>query len=124
MKKSAALLILVVLSASAFAQDVPRPLDPNSGAVIGGGSSPQTTPPTGPVPQPPTRRPDARPQPRPQPRYDECEVVMVDAYNRVVFRYTGLADMPSGLCRGPLTRCQQDIFSERIYGGLCYQTVR
>jgi hypothetical protein len=48
---------------------------------------------------------------------------MVDAYHRVVFRYTGLPDLPSGLCRGPLVRCQHDIFAERVYGGLCYQTV-
>ena len=131
MKNSVALLAVAVFCASAFAQEVPRPLDPTSRATVGGGSyqTPGHQPVPGPGPTP--RRPDVRPQPqprpeprRPEPRNDECEVIMVDAYNRVVFRYTGLADRPSGLCRGPITRCQQDIFAERIYGGICYQTIR
>ncbi len=127
MKNSAALFVVAVICASAFAQDVPRPINPTSRATVGGGS--HQTPST---PSRPDVRPQPQPQPRPEPRpdqrrpetrNDECEVIMVDAYNRVVYRYTGLADRPSGLCRGPITRCQQDIFAERVYGALCYQTV-
>lgn len=107
--KISVVLLVAAFCASAFAQDVPRPMNPTSRAAVGGGS--HQTPAT-----------PSRLDVRPEPRSDECEVIMVDAYNRVVFRYTGLADRPSGLCRGPITRCQQDIFAERIYGGLCYQT--
>lgn len=126
MKSTFAAFAVLMIAAQAIAQEVPRPSSPHNTAVVGGGSQGGgTTPlPPRPNPRPDVPQPPSRPEPRPRPQpQDQCEVIMVDGYNRVIYRYVGLPDIPSNYCSGPMQRCQDDVVNERVYRGRCYQTV-
>jgi hypothetical protein len=71
---------------------------------------------------PPPRCPRTSCQP-PQ-RVPDCQVIMLDCNDRMIYRYPGLADYPSGFCSGPMHQCNLDIRREGQYGARCVQTRR
>jgi hypothetical protein len=54
-------------------------------------------------------------------RYYNCQVVMVDRYNRVVQRFYAQRDYRSGMCRDGLRQCNYEIQRRGLYGRRCAQ---
>lgn len=50
-----------------------------------------------------------------------CQVVMVDRFNRVIHRYFGQRDWRTGMCRNALRQCNLDIRRRNIFGARCAQ---
>jgi hypothetical protein len=66
-------------------------------------------------------RPMPRPYPRPMPiPRASCQVLMVDAYNRVVNRYWGMSRNP-WQCTDGLNRCYRDLRWMGGIGARCVQ---
>jgi opacity protein-like surface antigen len=53
--------------------------------------------------------------------YNNCQVVMVDRYNRVISRFYAQRDYRSGMCREGLRQCNSEMRRRGIYGARCAQ---
>ncbi len=61
-------------------------------------------------------------QHRPTPYPQNCTVVAVDRYNRVIARFWGYTDPRSGMCRDGLRNCNFEIRRRGWYDARCLQT--
>lgn len=61
--------------------------------------------------------------PPPRREIPNCQVVMVDCYDRVIARYDGFLDYPSRACGGALRQCNRDMHGTRD-GARCLQSRR
>lgn len=52
-------------------------------------------------------------------RYYNCQVIMIDRYNRVLQRFYAQADYRTGMCREGLRQCNYEIQRRGIYGARC-----
>lgn len=56
--------------------------------------------------------------------YYNCQVVMIDRYNRVIDRFYARRDPRTGMCREGLRQCNYELQRRPIYGARCAQVVR
>jgi hypothetical protein len=66
-------------------------------------------------------RPRPVPHPRPVPYPQNCTVVAVDRYNRVMAHFWGYTDPRNGMCRDGLRNCNLEIRRRGWYDARCMQ---
>lgn len=54
-------------------------------------------------------------------RYANCQVVMVDNYNRILMRFYAQRDYRTGMCRDGLRQCNYEMRRRNIWGARCVQ---
>lgn len=70
----------------------------------------------------PHPRPVPHPVPHPNPYPQNCTVVAVDRFNRVMAHFWGYTDPRTGMCRDGLRNCNNEIRRRGWYDARCLQT--
>lgn len=52
-------------------------------------------------------------------QYYNCQVAMVDRYNRIIQRFYAQRDYRTGMCREGLRRCNYEVRRRGVYGARC-----